>query len=222
MREIVLDTETTGIKPEDGHRLVEIGCLELENHVPTGQVWHEYINPERDMPEEAFRVHGLSTEVLSTKPLFADIADSLLGFLKETPLIIHNAEFDMKFLNYELRKAGRPTLPASRAVDTLQMAREKYGSVPINLDALCRRFGIDNSARTYHGALLDAELLAEVYLQLCGGREPDLGLGADATEAAEGTAPREYREPRPHAATSEELVAHAAFVKKLKNPIWNN
>ena len=223
MREIVLDTETTGFDPLAGHRIAEIGCVELFNHLPTGRVYHQYINPERDMPEEAFKVHGLSNEFLSDKPVFAEIADAFLDFIGDATLVIHNAEFDMKFLNAELARLGRPTLPMSRSIDTVAMARKKFPGAQANLDALCRRFEIDNSSRTFHGALLDSELLAEVYLQLIGGRQPGLELGA--TNAKGGAAStveivRQARPPRPHAASPEELEAHAAFVAKLKKPIW--
>lgn len=226
MREIVLDTETTGFDPLTGHRLVEVGCVELFNHLPTGQVFHRYCNPERDMPEEAFKVHGLSADFLSDKPLFAEIVSDFLEFIGDAPLIIHNAEFDMRFLNAELGRLGFPPLPMSRAIDTVLMARKKFPGAQANLDALCRRFEIDNTHRTKHGALLDSELLAEVYLQLIGGRQPGLELGggksagganAGATAAA---VKREFRAPRPHAPTEEEIAAHTAFVGKLKNAVW--
>lgn len=226
MREIVLDTETTGLDPATGDRIVEIGCLELINHVPTGRTLHHYINPERDMPLGAFEVHGLSTEFLSGYPVFAALADEIIEFLGDAVLVIHNAAFDMRFLNAELRRLGRPELPMARALDTVQLARRKYPGAQVSLDALCRRFEIDNGHRTLHGALLDADLLAAVYLELIGGRQPDLALASDA--AAGDTAgqrvieglPRTYREPRPHAATAEELAAHRAFVEKLKEPLW--
>jgi DNA polymerase-3 subunit epsilon len=227
MREIVLDTETTGLDPAAGHRVVEIGCVELLNHLPSGQVFHRYINPERDMPTEAFAVHGLSEEFLAGHPLFAAIAEELLDFLGDAPLVIHNADFDMKFLNWELKLLGRTALPRERAIDTVGMARRRFPGSPANLDALCRRFGIDNSSREKHGALLDAELLAEVYLELIGGREPGLALASTkesgrsaATGDNGGPVARPVRPPRPHAATAEELAAHAAFLGKLKNPLW--
>lgn len=223
MREIVLDTETTGFEPSEGHRLVEIGCVELLNHVATGVTFHKYCNPERDMPEEAFRVHGLSIEFLSQHACFREIAQEFVAFVGDSPLIIHNAQFDMKFLNAELQLCGLPPLPMEQAVDTVGMARRKYPGSPVSLDALCRRFQIDNSSRTYHGALLDAELLAEVYLELVGGREPGLALSADMG-GADGhriEIDRPYREPRTHAPTPEELAAHAAFVeKRIKGAIW--
>jgi DNA polymerase-3 subunit epsilon len=172
MREIVLDTETTGISPQDGHRLVEIGCLELFNHVATGKFFHTYVDPERDMPEGAFRVHGLSAEFLSDKPKFGEVADAFLDFIADDPLVIHNASFDMGFINAELKRIGRAALPMARAIDTLDIARRKFPGSQNNLDALCRRFNVDNSGRTKHGALLDSELLAEVYLEMMGGRDP--------------------------------------------------
>jgi len=223
MREIVLDTETTGFDPLTGDRLVEIGCVELVNHLPAGGVFHRYINPERDMPEEAFKVHGLSAAFLADKPVFAAVADDFLAFIADSPLVIHNAEFDMRFLNAELARLGRPTLPMSRSIDTVAMARKRFPGAQANLDALCRRFGIDNSHRTQHGALLDAELLAEVYLQLIGGRQPGLELGVRSAGAATRSAPvrREARPARPHAPTEAEAEAHAAFLGRLKGPIWH-
>lgn len=224
MREIVLDTETTGFDPATGHRVVEIGCVELINHVRTGENFHAYLNPERDMPEEAFNVHGLSEEFLSEKPLFAEVAQDFCDFIGESRLVIHNADFDMKFLNWELQAVGRPTMPRDRALDTVMMARKRFPGSPVSLDALCRRFGIDNSNREKHGALLDAELLAEVYLELIGGREPGLALAtkrqAAAAAAAQTTIVREARPPRPHAATEEERAAHGEFVAKLTDPLW--
>ncbi|CAA7621932.1 DNA polymerase III subunit epsilon [Magnetospirillum sp. UT-4] len=222
MREIVLDTETTGFDPLSGHRIVEIGCVELINHLPTGKVYHQYLNPERDVPEEAFRVHGLSQQFLSDKPVFAEVVAEFLEFLGESRLVIHNAEFDMKFINAELARLGFPALPMSRATDTVAMARKRFPGAQANLDALCRRFEIDNTHRTHHGALLDSELLAEVYLQLIGGRQPgfELGLNARSNTGTTTTLDRAARPPRPHAPTPEEAEAHAAFVAKLKTPIW--
>ncbi len=221
MREIVLDTETTGLDPAAGHRVVEIGCVELVNQLPTGRVYHAYINPERGMPSEAFAVHGLSEEFLRTHPRFAEVAEAFEAFIGEDRLIIHNADFDMRFLNWELQALGRPALPRDRAIDTVGMARRRFPGSPASLDALCRRFGIDNSARDKHGALLDAELLAEVYLELIGGREPGLALAAVAAQSSRGpVSQREPRAPRPHAASPEELAAHAAFLAKLTKPIW--
>ncbi|SEH27732.1 DNA polymerase III subunit epsilon [Magnetospirillum fulvum] len=222
MREIVLDTETTGFDPLSGHRLVEIGCVELLNHLPTGEVFHRYVNPERDMPEEAFKVHGLSATFLADKPLFSDIAQSFLDFIADSTLVIHNAEFDMRFLNAELARIGRPTLPMARAIDTVAMARKRFPGAQANLDALCRRFDIDNTHRTQHGALLDSELLAEVYLQLIGGRQPGLELGTLDRQGASRATPvvRIARPARPHAVLEAEAEAHSAFIAKLKNPIW--
>lgn len=224
MREIVLDTETTGLDPAAGHRLVEIGCVELVNHLATGEVYHVYINPERDMPEEAFKVHGLSEEFLRDHPTFDRHAAGFIAFIGDAPLVIHNAEFDMRFLNWELKALGYQELPRNRAIDTVAMARRRFPGSPANLDALCRRFGIDNTARTKHGALLDAELLAEVYLELIGGREPGLALGAAAKkeEAVRSAAPKERisRTPRPHAASEAELAVHAEFIAQIKNSIW--
>lgn len=222
MREIVLDTETTGFDPLSGHRIVEIGCVELFNHLPTGKVYHQYVNPERDMPEEAFKVHGLSEQFLSDKPLFAEIVADFLDFIGDAQLVIHNAEFDMRFINAELARLGFPTLPMTRSTDTVAMARKKFPGAQANLDALCRRFEIDNTHRTHHGALLDSELLAEVYLQLIGGRQPGFELGTSArggTQAAIAVV-RQPRAARPHAASAEEAAAHEAFVAKLKNPLW--
>ena len=223
MREIVLDTETTGLDPLTGHRMVEIGCVELDRHLPTGNNFHRYLNPERDMPDEAFRVHGLSEVFLSDKPLFSEIVADFLEFIGDSPLIIHNAEFDMRFINAELARLGFKPLPMSRSVDTVAMAKKKFPGSQVNLDALCRRFDVDLSKRTQHGALLDAELLAEVYLQLIGGRQPGLELAVQrgAGPAMQDIAiERPFREPRPHTPLPEELSAHDAFVGKLKNPIW--
>ena len=183
MREIVLDTETTGLDPRKGDRVVEIGCVELINHVPTDNEYHVYINPERDMPTAAFEVHGLSEEFLSDKPVFADVAQGFLDFVGDSPLVIHNASFDMGFLNAELKMLGRPILPADRAIDTLMMARKKFPGSPSSLDALCRRYNIDLTVRDKHGALIDSILLARVYLELIGGAQP----GLDLTEASTAT-----------------------------------
>lgn len=233
MREIVLDTETTGLAPEDGHRVVEIGCVELVNHMPTGRVWHQYINPERDMPQGAFEVHGLSEAFLADKPVFDAVADAFLEFIGEAPLVIHNAAFDMGFLNAELAWAGRPVLEEARAIDTLAIARRRFPGAPASLDALCRRFGVDNSGRERHGALLDAELLAEVYLELIGGREPGLVFEA-APDAAPGAAVesdalrttrarpcRARPAPLPARLTEEERRAHTAFIAELgEDAVW--
>lgn len=225
MREIVLDTETTGLDPAAGHRLVEIACIELINCVPSGAVFHRYVNPERDIPPEAYAVHKLSLEFLSNKPLFAEIADEFLAFMEDSPLIAHNAEFDCKFVNAELDRCGKPKI-SCKTIDTVILARQKFPGAPASLDALCKRFAIDNSARTAHGARLDAELLAIVYMELLGGRQHGLGLAATAEQGASGPLPvatgrdSRARAPRPHAPTADELAAHAAFLEKLKAPLW--
>lgn len=227
MREIVMDTETTGLSPDEGHRIVEIGCVELFNHVPTGKVYHQYINPQRDMPTEAFEVHGLSEERLSKEPVFAEIADAFVAFIGDAKLVIHNASFDMKFLNAELKWLGKPLLDYDRAIDTLAIARRKFPGAQASLDALCRRFNIDNSARELHGALLDSEILADVYLELIGGRQPDLvgsgqstgGVQINAATGAWKPAPRQ--KPLPSRLTAEALERHEAFVETLGDaPVW--
>jgi DNA polymerase-3 subunit epsilon len=221
LREIVLDTETTGLNPASGHRIVEIGCIELVNHVATDRHYWQYVNPERDMPEEAFNVHGLSADFLAKHPVFADVADAFLEFIGDAPLIIHNADFDMGFINAELKLIGRPVLAADRAIDTVRLARRKFPGAPASLDALCKRFQIDNSDRALHGALKDTRLLADVYLELIGGRQPDLQLAGDkSAAAATAQAPRSRREPRPHRASADELERHAAFLEKLSEPVW--
>lgn len=225
MREIVLDTETTGLDPETGDRVVEIGGVELLNHVATGATYHQYINPERTMPQEAFEVHGLGDEFLSDKPKFAEVGQAFLDFVGDAKLIIHNASFDMKFLNAELKWMGLPLIPMDRAVDTLAIARRRFPGSPASLDALCRRFNIDNSARTLHGALLDSEILAEVYLELIGGRQPDFGLSQNVTRAGETPSDtwRAYPRPKPLPSnlTEDEAAAHAEFVAKLgDNSLW--
>ena len=225
MREIVFDTETTGFEPGEGHRIVEIACIELVNQIPTGRNKQFYLNPERDMPEAAFRIHGLSEQFLSDKPKFAEIADALIEFIGDAPLIAHNAEFDIKFLNAELAALKRPIVSPDRAIDTVRIARQKFPGAPASLDALCKRFAIDNTQRTLHGALLDAQLLAEVYLQLLGGPQTGLSLNNDAAEEAARavlatTIARAIRPARPHAPSEDELAAHAAFVAKLKEPVW--
>ncbi len=223
MREIVLDTETTGLDPLGGDRIVEIGCVELVNHVASGKTFQRYINPERDMPEGAFRVHGLSTNFLAEQPIFAAIAEDLLSFLSEDKLVIHNAVFDLGFLNAEFERLGRPAVPPARAIDTVALARRKYPGAPASLDALCRRFEIDNSERTKHGALFDAELLAEVYLELIGGRQPSLVLHASQAEGKDEKAQTHVaKTPRPHAPSHAEKAAHAAFITTLDDPIWNS
>lgn len=226
MREIVMDTETTGLDPRSGDRIVEIGGVELENHLPTGRVYHQYINPERDMPQEAFDVHGLSSEFLSDKPVFKAIAQDFLDFAGDAKLVIHNAAFDMKFLNAELVWANLPRLPMAQAIDTLDIARRRFPGAQNSLDALCRRFGIDNSARTKHGALLDSEILAEVYLELVGGRQPDFALSVVAGTAVtdggnDGWSPAPRGQALPSRLTDAERAAHADFVEKMGGtPLW--
>jgi DNA polymerase-3 subunit epsilon len=224
MRELVLDTETTGIDPKQGHRVIEIGAIELVNHVPTGEKYHVYINPEREVEQGAFEVHGLSTEFLADFPNFAGIADEFLEFVGDATFVIHNAKFDMAFLNAELTRLGHPPMPMERAIDTLAMARRKFPGAQASLDALCRRFEINNSHRDLHGALVDADLLASVYLELIGGRQPGLELARE-DKGGEAAMPEirtsVARPPRPHAPSAEELVAHAALLEKLKDPIWN-
>ncbi len=229
MREIVLDTETTGFDPTQGDRIVEIGAVELFNHLPTGKTYHQYINPERSMPKDAFEVHGLGDEFLRDKPLFRAIGKAFLDFVGESQLVIHNAAFDMKFLNHELKAAGLPTIPWPRATDTLMIARSKFPGSPASLDALCRRFGIDNSRREKHGALLDSEILAEVYLELVGGRQPDFALASTTETRASKTQtdiepdwrPRPRPVPLATRLSEAEGAAHAAFVAKLgDSAIW--
>ena len=223
MREIVLDTETTGFRQNDGDRIVEIGCIELVNHIATGNSYHQYINPERPMPGEAFNVHGLSDEFLYDFPIMAEVMDQFIEFIgEETPLIIHNAEFDIGFLNAELKRLEKPTIPITRSIDTVRMAKEKFPGAPASLDALCRRFSIDNTSRTLHGALLDAQLLSEVYLELIGGRQSDLELDSDKkSDNVEAFDPK-YREPRIYVSSDAEKATHAEFLKKIKDPIWIN
>jgi DNA polymerase-3 subunit epsilon len=224
VREIVLDTETTGLDPLQGHRLVEIGCVELVNRIPSGQTFHAYLNPERAMPAEAFAIHGLSDEFLKDKPPFAQVADALLAFLHDAPLVIHNAAFDIGFLNAELERFGRPVITRERMIDTLLIARRKHAGGSNRLDDLCARYGIDNSHRSKHGALLDAELLAEVYVELIGARQAQLVLSQSAVPDRAPGAPIVIRErPLPLAAriTAEERAAHRRFVATLsKSAIW--
>jgi DNA polymerase-3 subunit epsilon len=226
MREIILDTETTGLDPLRGDRLVEIGCLEIYNRMPTGQTFHVYINPERDMPAEAFAVHGLSTEFLAGKPLFHEVVEEFLAFIADAPLVIHNASFDISFINAELERTKRPAIARERLVDTLLLARRKHPGVSNRLDDLCSRYSIDNSRRTKHGALLDAELLAEVYIDLIGARQSQLILASE-TEATQvrgyGDMPRRQREvPLVSRLTETDREAHRAFVATLGDkPIWN-
>ncbi len=225
MREIVLDTETTGFEPDTGDRIVEIGAVELWNHVPTGRTYHQYVNPQRAMPPEAFAVHGLGDDFLRDKPLFAEVAPAFVAFIGDAKLVIHNAAFDMKFINAELGWLRLPPVPVERAVDTVLIARRRFPGAPASLDALCRRFGIDISARTFHGALLDAQILAEVYLELIGGRQPGLvlgGLASAGTEAGDAAwRPRPRPHPLPPRLTEAEAAAHRAFVDKLgPDALW--
>ncbi|MFD1511602.1 DNA polymerase III subunit epsilon [Lacimonas salitolerans] len=239
MREIVLDTETTGFEPDQGDRIVEIGAIELLNHMPTGRTYHQYINPQRDMPEGAFGIHGIGPDLLANprpprdgevtlrdKPLFKDVGRAFFDFVGDAKLVIHNAAFDMKFLNAELRWIGLPELAWARAVDTLAIARQKFPGSPASLDALCRRFGIDNTSRTLHGALLDSEILAEVYLELIGGRQPDFALASVNTDGSSiaGTTwkPQPRPTPLPPRITQEEAAAHDAFVKAMGDgALWS-
>jgi DNA polymerase-3 subunit epsilon len=231
MREIVFDTETTGLSPLNGDRVVEIGCVELFNRCETGRHFHSYFNPGRSMPPEAEAVHGLSEKFLADKPAFADMVEDLLMFIGESPMIAHNAAFDFGFINHEMGQCGRPSVCMSRMVDTLSIARQKFPGAKHSLDALCTRFGVDRSQRIKHGALLDAQLLAQVYVELTGGRQIGLTLVAELIEdgpALDGTAdaarpavPVAVREARPHAASAEELARHAAFLAKIRDPIWN-
>ncbi len=228
MREIVFDTETTGLNPLTGDRMVEIGCVELVNRVETGRTFHAYFNPGRPMPSEAEAVHGLSDAFLSDKPGFHDLCEELLEFFGDSPLVAHNASFDFGFLNHELSLCGRPLVCVSRMVDTLMLARQRHPGAKHSLDALCTRFGVDRSLRIKHGALIDAQLLAQCYVELTGGRQIGLSLAAEPVqspkaEAVVGSAPIvvQIRPPRPHAPTDEELAQHAAFVATLVDPIWS-
>lgn len=238
MREIVLDTETTGFDPESGDRIVEIGAVELWNHVITGKTYHQYINPERSMPDEAFGVHGIGPDLLEPpqpptpgavtlrdKPVFAKVGHAFRDFVGDAKLVIHNAAFDMKFLNAELKWMGLPPIPWEQAIDTLAIARKKFPGSPASLDALCRRFSIDNTARTLHGALLDSEILADVYLELIGGRQPDFGLSAQVARTGTEDGAEWRAQPRPQALpsriTESERAAHEEFVGKLgENALW--
>jgi DNA polymerase-3 subunit epsilon len=221
LREIVLDTETTGFEPAEGDRIVEIGAVELINHMPTGRTFHKYINPQRAMPDAAFQVHGLSDDFLRDKPLFREVAAEFVAFIGDATLVIHNAAFDMKFINAELGWMNMAPIPMERAIDTVAMARRKFPGAQASLDALCRRFGIDNSARTLHGALLDSEILAEVYLELIGGRQPDFALSVETTVTVTSATDSTVWRPRPRPVplspriTAEEQAAHAAFVATL-------
>ena len=228
MREIVLDTETTGLKPEDGHRIIEIGALEMVNHVPTGKTLHLYINPERDIEEDAIAIHGITNERVANEPVFADIVDQFLTFIGDAQLVIHNARFDMGFINAELSRLGREVLPMERSIDTLDMARRRFPGGQASLDALCRKFNIDNSHRELHGAMIDTDLLADVYIELIGGKQPGLSLsGPEIPVQADQTTHQQSqkktrREPRPHNPSETELQAHKAFVEGLTSPLWHN
>ena len=226
VREIILDTETTGLDPFDGHRIVEIGALEMRNKVVTGNKFHFYINPERDMPTEAYRIHGISGEFLKTKPLFAEIVDDFLNFIDGARLVIHNAPFDIKFLNYELSKVNKPSFELAHAVDTLIMARKMFPGARSSLDALCKRFRIDNSGRQLHGALKDAALLADVYVELTGGRQVTFDMGGKVQDTHQNLA-RNSRvstndKGKTIAPTKEELKKHKEFIAKIVSPLWNN
>ncbi len=226
MREIVFDTETTGLDPHSGDRLVEMGCIEMVNRVATGRSYHAYYNPERDMPMEAEQVHGLSAAFLSDKPLFRDTVGELLEFIGDSPLVAHNAQFDFGFLNWELKACGHAEIGMDRMVDTLAIARRRHPGAKHSLDALCTRYGIDRSHRVKHGALLDAELLAQVYVELTGGRQIGLELAAESEQdVAEirSFVPRQgaYREPRPHAASAQELERHKNFLESMETPLWH-
>ncbi len=232
MREVIFDTETTGLDPKTGDRMVEIGCVEMVGRVETGRTFHAYFNPDRDMPAEAERVHGLSAAFLATKPRFAESAEELLEFLGDSNLVAHNAGFDFGFLNNELELVGRQPISMDRMVDTVAIARKKHPGAKLSLDALCTRYGIDRSHRVKHGALLDAELLAQVYVELTGGRQIGLGLADAAPDTPALTeltpnapwhrpsADKPRREPRPHAASPEELERHREFIAQIKGAIW--
>ncbi len=227
MRHIVLDTETTGFNAETDDRLVEIGAVEVFNYVPTGKIFHKYINPQREVGEGAVAVHGLTLERLQNEPLFAEIYDEFMAFIGDSPLVIHNAEFDMRFLRAEAKRMGMPPLPMERAIDTLAMARKKYPGAPNSLDALCKRFNIDNSSRTYHGALLDALLLADVYLELAGGAQPDLVLSSkavttstDSSSLSGASATIKNWPARVFPLTADEEKAHHVMVDSIKGAVW--
>jgi DNA polymerase-3 subunit epsilon len=228
MREVVFDTETTGIQVSEGHRMVEIGCVEMFNRVETGRVFHAYMNPERPMPPEAQAVHGLSETFLAGQPLFRDVCEELLDFLEDSPLVAHNAAFDFAFLNYELGESGRLHIPRSRMIDTLALSRTRHPGAKHSLDAMCVRYGVDRSHRVKHGALLDAQLLAQCYVELTGGRQIGLSLheapsAADAVrrDAIAYVITRPVRPARPHAASPDELARHARFLAQLTDPVWN-
>ena len=228
MKHICLDTETTGFDPLKGDRIVEIACVELENYMPTGREYHQYINPERDMPEGAYKVHGLSTDFLKDYPVFSKVAQNFVDFVGDIPLVIHNAKFDMKFLNFELIRCGYKELPMSRSIDTLEIARRKFPGSPATLDALCRRFNISLTSRNLHGALIDTHLLAEVYLNLCEGRAPKLTLESTKREkpsliASEDILVTKREKELPSRLREDEIKAHKNFISKLKcKSLWDN
>lgn len=221
MREIIFDTETTGFDPLSGDRVIEIGCVEMVNKVLTGETYHVYVNPEREVPASAFKVHGISTDFLQDKPLFSGVADDFLAFVgDEAQLVAHNADFDMKFINWELENAGKPILPQPRFKDTLAIARIKFPGAANSLDALCRRFGIDNASRTLHGALLDSEILADVYIELEGGRQAGMDLSLNPKKRTNQNNAKKAREPRTFSPSEDELKAHDALIEKIDNPLW--
>ena len=224
VREVVLDTETTGLSPEEGHRIVEIGCLELINHLPTGRKFHSYLNPDRDIPVEATAIHGLAHKDLLSQPRFAEQVELFLRFIGDDKLVIHNASFDLSFLNAELDRLSLSPIEPHRAVDTLVLARQKFPGSPASLDALCKRFSINNSMREKHGALLDADLLAQVYVELIGARQPTLGFATESPDSAGGgqirRIPRVPRVPREHVPSEAEVTRHKALLAKLRKPIW--
>ena len=230
MREIVFDTETTGLDPKSGDKLVEIGAVELINHMPTGVTYHQYINPEREVPEDAFKVHGLNLEYLKDFPTFREIAKEWMDFVGDDGILVaHNASFDISFINYELQGCGYPGYEWDRVIDTLEIARQKFPHSKVNLDALCKRFGVDNTSRTLHGALLDAQLLAEVYLELLGGQEPSMQLGEGAHRdsvvnkvVSAQSLKRQFRPARDFPLSAEDLAAHEEFMtNKIKDSVWN-
>ena len=221
-REIVFDTETTGFDPLNGDRVIEIGCVEMVNKVLTGETYHAYVNPERDVPDSAVKVHGLTAEFLSDKPVMADVIDSFVDFVGDGQLVAHNADFDMRFINWELENLGKPVIPATRFTDTLAIARKKFPGAQNSLDALCRRYGIENSHRTLHGALLDSEILADVYVELMGGRQTGLDLSVSDQGANTIVRERKVREYRSFPVSEAELKMHSDFVEKLTDPLWKS
>ena len=222
MRELIFDTETTGFDPMSGDRLVEIGLVEMVEKSLTGESYHVYVNPEREMPDGAFKIHGLSTEFLKGQPVFSEVMDGFLEFIgDDSVLVAHNAEFDMRFINWELENANRPIVHPKRFVDTLAIARTKFPGAANSLDALCKRFDVNNNHRTLHGALLDAEILADVYIELMGGRQAGMDLSVDSSLKIE-RGPKKVREKRDFPVSEAEIAAHAAFVDTLKNPMWKN